>query len=195
MPRKIPEQWVDPKTGKITLEALRYLDDLENGGSGNPNIGTLLSGLNSVTATTTAIVEGTQPLADVVLVGVGSIITQQQAQDAALSGVADLAGGGGALSGYASKSSVGGTRLGPGSVTSATVTVTATGGTGPYIYAWSKISGDTITATLATSATTAFSGTVALGETITASFQCVITDSVLATFTVGPIGVGLSEIS
>lgn len=196
MVRVIPKQWVNPQTGELMMEAILFLNDLQTGSDpDSPGINTVLAGVNQVQATTDAIVAGTQPLSDVVLTGVGSIRTQQDAQDAALGGVASLAGGGGALSGYASRSSVGGTRTGPGSVTSATVTVTATGGTGPYTYAWTKIEGDTITATAASNATTAFSGTVALGETITASFQCLITDSVAATFTVGPIGVGLSEIS
>jgi hypothetical protein len=194
MARKIPMQWVDMTTGQLTLEAIRYLDDLQSSDDPEtPGINTILAGVNAVTATTDAIVAGTQPVADVLLSGLGSLRSQQDAQDASV--VAVAGGVGGALSGYANKSSVGGTRTGPGSVTSSTVTITATGGTGPYTYAWTKIAGDTITATLPTAATTAFSGTVALGETITATFQCEITDSALATFMVGPIGVGLSEIS
>jgi hypothetical protein len=194
MPRVIPRQFINMQTGELTTEALLYLNDLENGADPDaPGINTILAGVNAVTATADGIVAGTQPVADVLISGLGSLRSQQDAQDAAV--VAVAGGVGGALSGYANKSSVGGTRLGPGSVTSATVTVTATGGTGPYTYAWSKIAGDTITATAPTSNATAFSGTVGGGETITATFQCVITDSLLATFTVGPIGCGLSDIS
>jgi hypothetical protein len=191
--RVIPKQWVDMKTGELTREAMLYLNDLDNNSeTGITNIGTRLSG---VSLKTDGIIAGTQPLADVTLTGVGSLKTQQEAQDSAVNGVATVAGGGGGLTGYASKSSVGGTRVGAGSVTSATVTVTASGGTAPYTYAWTKISGGAITAVLPASDVTAFSGTVALGETISAQFQCTITDDVAATFVVGPIGVGLSEIS
>lgn len=193
MSRVIPKQWVDMATGELTREAMLYLNDLDNNAdTGVTTIGTRLSG---VAQKTDGIIAGTQPLADVTLTGIGSLKTQQEAQDAAVNSVATVAGGGGGLTGYANKSSVGGTRVGAGSVTSATVTVTASGGTSPYTYAWTKISGDAITATLSTSATTAFSGTVALGETLTAQFECEITDSVAATFVVGPVGVGLSEIS
>ena len=182
------------QTGEILPEVLLFLNDLIYGKNAEePGINTILAGVNAVTATANGIVAGTQPVADVLLSGLGSLRSQQDAQDAAVNAVAG--GVGGALSGYPSKSSVGGTRSGPGSVTSATVTITATGGTGPYTYAWTKIAGDTITATIPAAAATAFNGTVSLGETITATFQCLITDSVLATFTVGPIGVGLSETS
>lgn len=194
MARSIPKQWINMQTGELTEAALLYLNDLENGTSADsPGINQVLAGMNAVTATANAIVAGTQPVADVLISGLGSLRSQQDAQDAAV--VAVAGGVGGTLSGYANKSSVGGTRTGPGSVTSSPVIITATGGTGPYTYAWTKIAGDTIAATLPTAATTAFSGTVALGETITATFECQITDSAMATFTVGPIGVGLSEIS
>lgn len=193
MTRKIPRNWVDPKTGELTMEALLYLNDLDNNDeNGVTSIGTRLSG---VALKTDGIIAGTQPVADVLLTGVGSLKTQQEAQDSAVNGVATVAGGGGGLTGYADKSSVGGTRLGAGPVTSALVTVTAAGGTAPYTYAWTKISGGAITATAPTNNATAFSGTVSLGETIGAQFQCTITDDVAATFVVGPIGVGLSEIS
>lgn len=196
MTRKIPKIIGKVMIGKeeypveLTMEALLYLNDLDNNQTdGVVAIGTRLSGYAQKTD---AIIAGTQPIADVLLTGVGSLKTQQEAQDNALTGAV---GGGGALSGYANKSSVGGTRLGSGSVTSATVTVTAVGGTGPYTYAWSKVSGAAITATAPTNNVTAFSGTVGVGETITAIFECEITDSLAATFVVGPIGVGLSEIS
>lgn len=183
MPRKIPEQWVDPKTGKITLEALRYLDDLENGGSGNPAIGTLLSGINSVTATTTAIVNGTQPLADVVITNVGSVAGTIATQNTNVATVTNTASGG-ALVATLDKAAVSGSRSGAGTVTTGSVTVTASGGTGPYTYAWTRVTGETFTPTAATSATTAFQITVAAEDVKTAQYRCTVTDSLSATYAV-----------
>jgi hypothetical protein len=70
-------------------------------------------------------------------------------------------------------------------VTTATVTVTPYGGTAPYGYSWSKVSGDTMTLSAATSASTTFSGTsMAAGSTLTAVYRCEVQDNVAATTTV-----------
>ena len=70
-------------------------------------------------------------------------------------------------------------------VTSATVTATAIRGTSPYTYAWTKVSGDTITIGSAATAGTTFSAaTMASGESRTATFRCTATDNVAATATV-----------
>jgi hypothetical protein len=60
---------------------------------------------------------------------------------------------------------------------------TASGGTGPYTYAWTRISGSAlITANNPSSGTTLFSGTIEVGVT-TATFRVTATDAVLATAT------------
>lgn len=89
------------------------------------------------------------------------------------------------LNGSASPSSITKTDTGATIVTAST-TVTPTGGTTPYTYAWTRISGSTsISATSATSATTTFTGTsLASGTTYSAVFRCTITDNVAATKTV-----------
>lgn len=72
-------------------------------------------------------------------------------------------------------------------VTTGTISITAVGGTATYTYAWTKLSGDTITATSATSSSTTFSGaTMVSGETRNAIFRCTVTDSASpqATYTV-----------
>lgn len=186
MPRKIPDQWVDPETGRITLEALRYLDDLENGGSGNPAIGTLLSGVNAVTATTTGIVNGTQPLADVTITGRGTITSQVDAIAANVTAVSGAASASG-MTASVSPLSAYGDSLTAGPVTTNSVTVTPSGGTGPYTYAWSKQSGDDFTVNSPTAATTTFTTQTDVSESNlsqSAIYGCLVTDSLSATFTV-----------
>lgn len=72
------------------------------------------------------------------------------------------------------------------SITTVSTTVTATGGTSPYTYAWTRISGSTsITANSASAATTTFTGSsLASGTTYDAVFRCTVTDNVAATKTV-----------
>lgn len=61
-------------------------------------------------------------------------------------------------------------------ITSSTATATPTGGTAPYTYAWTKVSGDTMTATNPTSASTAFRLGVGPGDVKTATYRCTVTD-------------------
>lgn len=71
-------------------------------------------------------------------------------------------------------------------LTTASTTVTPTGGTSPYTYAWTRISGSTsITANTASAASTTFTGaSLASGTTYSAVFRCTVTDNVAATKTV-----------
>jgi hypothetical protein len=63
-------------------------------------------------------------------------------------------------------------------ITTATVTASAVGGAGGYTYAWTKVSGGTITATSsATAATTFEAATMAAGEARSAIFRCTATDT------------------
>jgi len=72
------------------------------------------------------------------------------------------------------------------SITTDSCAVTATGGTAPYTYAWTRLSGSTdIAADSASAATTTFTGTsLASGSTYTATFRCTVTDNAAATATV-----------
>lgn len=80
----------------------------------------------------------------------------------------------------ASRSTVGSTS----SLTSDAVTATAAGGTAPYTYAWTKLSGGSVTITSPTAATTTFSATGMLtGESRTAYFNCTVTDTATDTVT------------
>lgn len=104
-------------------------------------------------------------------------------------------GGGGGLSATVSDGSVFGTEIrnGPGqpavlavgSDSPGNVTVTPTGGTAPYTYAWSHVSGDSAVQVLSPSAaTTAFIANVGKNQTKAATKRCTVTDAALATTTV-----------
>lgn len=67
-------------------------------------------------------------------------------------------------------------------VTSNSVTATPTGGTGPYTYAWSLVSGGSaISATAPTAASTAFSAVIGKNQEKNAVWKVVVTDSLSAT--------------
>lgn len=72
----------------------------------------------------------------------------------------------------------GSTRGADKTLTTSSVTVTATGGAGGYTYAWTRIAGNpAITATAATAATTAFAATLAPDQEVHATFRCTVTDA------------------
>ena len=171
-------------TGELTTEALLYLNDLENGqDSDSPGINTVLAGVNSVTATTAAIIAGTQPLVDVLIESVGSVAGNVAALNANTN-AASVAASSGALTATVSPSSASKFQATAGTLTTGAVTVTPSGGTGPYTYAWAKVTGDTFTVNSPTGATTTFSVTLALDEDAAAQYRCTVTDSLAATFTV-----------
>jgi len=76
--------------------------------------------------------------------------------------------------------SLSGLRTGSGSATvttSTTTNVTTTNGVGPYAYSWRWVSGDTTMLYYSPGSGTDFSALLAEGETKTAVFECVVTDS------------------
>jgi len=63
-------------------------------------------------------------------------------------------------------------------ITSDNTTVTPTGGVSPYTYAWTKVSGDTLTLSNASAATTNFSKNgISEWEFVSALYRCTVTDS------------------
>lgn len=62
-------------------------------------------------------------------------------------------------------------------VTSAAAFATPVGGTGPYTYAWTKVSGDTLTVVSPTSAVTSFRANLGPGIGRIAVYRCTVTDS------------------
>ena len=97
-------------------------------------------------------------------------------------------GGGGALSATASPGSAHGYEARIGSapavltVTTNSVTVTASFGTAPYTYAWTHESGDSaVQVNSPVSATTVFSGNIGKNQYKLATKRCTVTDSLGAT--------------
>jgi hypothetical protein len=84
----------------------------------------------------------------------------------------------------ASPSAVYGGYLGSSTVTTNAVTVTPTGGTAPYTYAWAYVSGDTFTIDASTAATTTFTRTVGSSTMYSAVYRCTVTDAAAATATI-----------
>ena len=85
------------------------------------------------------------------------------------------------MSAGASPSTVSGTTLGTGSAITDSATCTPSGGTAPYSYAWEVVSFDgpvTPTAVTPSNATTGFRQTsIGIGESYSAVFRCMVTDS------------------
>lgn len=78
-----------------------------------------------------------------------------------------------------------------GSDTPSQVTITASGGTGPYTYAWTHLSGDSaIQVVNPTGATTGFVANLGKNQSKSATKRCTITDAAMASVTVD-IGVTL----
>lgn len=71
------------------------------------------------------------------------------------------------------------------------MTVTASNGTAPYTYSWTKVSGTTLTLSDASGASTTFSYTGTVGQTITATYQCVVTDANTDTINAGSVSITL----
>lgn len=69
-----------------------------------------------------------------------------------------------------------------GTASTKTVTVTPSGGTAPYTYAWTRFSGEG-TVNNPTKATTLFFATLSAEDEATGTFRCTVTDSLGATAT------------
>jgi hypothetical protein len=181
--RVIPVQFVDLTTGQLTMEAIRYLNDLDNGASDSiRSVGTILAGVNQ---TQQAILDGTQPLADVIISGTGSVSGQLSSVSENVAVAATAAASGGALSAYVLPTYAYALITGAGTATTNSVSVFASGGTGPYTYAWTKKSGiGTITADFPTAASTEFSGVLISGAARSHIWECTVTDSAAASVAV-----------
>ncbi len=123
----------------------------------------------------------------------------QATADSANQQVADVAAGVAAgtimFSASVSPAIASATRVGPGAVTTNSVTVTVAGGTGPFTYAWALVSGDTFTPNSPTSATTNFSTSLTAGQEKSGVYRCTVTDTFDASTYGVNAGVSASELS
>jgi hypothetical protein len=175
MSRVIPRQWINMQTGELTLEAVRYLDDMQNGTDpANPGINTVLAGVNRTEAKTDGIIAGTVVLDTITTADAGNIPTALTAFGATA----------GATSGLSiSPATAAGFITGAGAVATNSVTAAATFGTGPWTYAWTLVAGDTFTLSNPALPTTNFSTTLGDGDQKTATYRVTATDSLAATKT------------
>jgi len=74
--------------------------------------------------------------------------------------------------------SANGTSTGGGDCTSNFLTVSVSGGIGPYTYAWTKVSGDTMSTSDHDGPVTSFTATLTINQSKYAVYRCTVTDSV-----------------
>ena len=138
------------------------------------------SDVDDVTSDVEGIIAGTVELTDVLITGQGSLNQGNIARDANIEvaiSTASSAGGGTLTASVSPTTAVGTSDQASGTVTSNAVVVTASGGTGPYTYAWSQVSGDTITINAPTSNSTSFTGNPASPDgSLSGVFKCTVTD-------------------
>lgn len=149
----------------------------------NPGVpDNVLSDIGRVDADVLGIIAGTRSINDVVITGRGSLIAENEAQNeninVALSAASSA--GGGSLTTTKSPNSAFGS--GQNTITTNSITVTASGGIGPYTYAWTKVSGDTFTIGSPSSASTNFSAQPGPYNEMSAVYKCTVTDANSDTF-------------
>ena len=160
-PQPPPQPWFDPRTGNATEAFRRYL--LGEFSAATTNV-------NSGVAAAQAAASAAQATANAAQEQVNAVGAETLTFSASAS---PISAGGFGHSGV---------------VQTNTVTVTPAGGTGPYTYAWTYVSGDAVTVLSPSSAATKFSS--ATGAE--AVYKCTVTDSLLATAVVN-VGISISN--
>ena len=160
-PQPPPQPWFDPRTGNATEAFRRYLLGEFSAATTNVNSGVAAAQAAASAAQATANAAQEQ----VNVVGAETLTFSASASP--------ISATGSGLSGV---------------VQTNIVTVTPAGGTGPYTYAWTYVSGDTVTVLSPTSAATRFSS--ATGAE--AVYKCTVTDSLAATAVVN-VGISISN--
>ena len=161
--------WFDPKTGNPTEPFRSWITALwKNAGATNS---TLSDNVNSGIVRAEAAASAAQATANAAQEQVNVVGAETLTFSASASPISATGSG---LSGV---------------VQTNIVTVTPAGGTGPYTYSWTYVSGDTVTVLSPTSAATRFSS--ATGAE--AVYKCTVTDSLAATAVVN-VGISISNL-
>jgi len=135
-----------------------------------------VSGVAATHTEVQAIVSGTRLLGDVNLTDTGSIKLLLESQSTNLN-TAITQSAGTMLTITSNKSSISATADSGASATTGTITATASGGTSPYSYVWTLISGGAgVSIDSANSAGTTFSGTPGTNLLLTGEYRCTVTD-------------------
>ena len=161
-PQPPPQPWFDPKTGNATEAFRRYITGEFSASTTN---------VNSGVAAAQAAASAAQATANAAQEQVNAVGAETLTFSASASPISATGSG---LSGV---------------VQTNIVTVTPAGGTGPYTYAWTYVSGDAVTVLSPSSAATKFSS--ATGAE--AVYKCTVTDSLAATAVVN-VGISISNL-
>lgn len=81
---------------------------------------------------------------------------------------------------------------GDGTITTDAISVTASNGTPPYTYAWTKVSGETLVLSSSAGASTTFSYDGVAPSTVTSVYQCVVSDSINDTVNAGSVNISMT---
>lgn len=161
------------------LDGTQAVDDVNITGRGqlDPDLADIENNIGRVDADVLGIIAGTRSIAPPVITGQGNLIARIDAQDENINAALNAASsaGGGSLTATKSPSSAFGS--GQNTITTGSVTITASGGAAPYSYAWTKVSGDTFTIGSASLATTNFSGAPGPYNEMSAVYKCIVTDA------------------
>lgn len=68
-------------------------------------------------------------------------------------------------------------RSGAGTIQSITMTTSTSGGVAPYTYAWTTVSGSTVTINTPTASSTSFTVTLSMNESKNTIVRCTVTDA------------------
>lgn len=155
-PEPPPRQFVNAQTGLLTEQAFRWLEGFRV--TNSTDIGSVLSGV----AQAQAAADTAQATAN------AASQTAQAAPGNAFAVALDTP-----FVQYLNN--------GVGTQTTNAVTATPSGGTGPYTYAWTYVSGDTFTVNSPAAASTTFSRSLAVDDTFAGEYRVTVTDSLAAT--------------
>jgi len=121
--------------------------------------------------------EGTVVFEDIVIGGFGSVTSQAQVTNMNITELSTDVGNSGSLSASKSPAFAFADGNAGQTVTTNSVTVAPTGGTAPYSYSWTYVSGDSFNINSPSAASTSFLGTIPVNGVREGLYNCTVTDS------------------